>query len=154
MNCYYLKHLKNSTHSYCDSPYGDCYSETEPNCENCDDKFPPATAGRAAAMWTGGWPALCCGEWVLYIEGKNVTNKIPEELRTSSMNTLGKYQTWHFENWEEVWNSYTDGLDRDSWIAENDYWLSTITPDRTLKEEIYEAIQAEDWRHNSCGGCI
>jgi len=106
------------------------------------------------AEWSGQWPSLCIGEWKLIVDGKDVSEKIPEDLRDRSMDTFGTYQSWHFENWMEVFESYEDGLLRDDWIDENDYWLSNITDDQHIKEQIYDAINAEDFRSNSCGGCI
>lgn len=37
------------------------------------------------AKWTGRGFALCIGEWKLYVDGKDVTDKIPEDLRTEPM---------------------------------------------------------------------
>lgn len=36
------------------------------------------------AKWTGCGFAHCVGEWKLYVDGKDVTNKIPEDFRTNS----------------------------------------------------------------------
>ena len=104
--------------------------------------------------WSGKYPCLCFGEWQLKVNNKDVTDKIPVSLRKREMNTYGTYQSWHFENWIEVFEDYTDGLDEDEWITENDYWLNKITKDYSIKSEIFKAIQSEDFRSGSCGGCI
>lgn len=106
------------------------------------------------AEWSGSYPCLCHGKWTLKINGKNVSDLIPEELRESEMNTYGTYESWHFENWMEVFEDYEDGLDCDEWIEENKYWLDTITEDLNTQMEIYHAINKQDWRAGSCGGCI
>lgn len=106
------------------------------------------------AYWTGKYPNLCSGTWELYKDGKDISNMIPEELRHSEMNTFGTYNDWYFEDWDVIWNKYTDGLDCSDWIKENDYWLSKITADKHEKKAIFDAIQEEDWRYSSCGGCI
>ena len=106
------------------------------------------------ARWSGHFPNLCCGEWSLEVNGVDVSMYIPDELKTSSMNTYGMYEEWHFENWTEVWKSYEDGLMGDEWIEKNKYWLDTITDDINVQEEIFIAINMNDWRHGSCGGCI
>lgn len=106
------------------------------------------------ARWSGSYPCLCFGEWTLKIDGKDVSKKIPEDLRKSSMNTYGTYQSWHFEDWMEVFEGYDDGLDCGEWIEENAYWLNTIAGDYSVQEKIYHAINAEDFRSGSCGGCI
>ena len=40
------------------------------------------------------------------------------------------------------------------WIKENAYWLDKITDDYNTQKEIFTAIQQEDFRSGSCGGCI
>lgn len=100
------------------------------------------------AEWNGKWPALCCGEWSLEVNGQDMTDKIPESLRKSSMNTCGSYQRWHFgDDWEVIWESYTDGLQCEE-------WLDTITTDKNLQIDIFNEISESDFRHGSCGGCI
>lgn len=106
------------------------------------------------AKWSGSYPCLCHGEWTLIVNGKNVSGLIPKELRKSEMNTYGIYEEWHFENWKEVFEDYVDGLKCDEWIAENKYWLDSITDDLEIQKEIFHAINEKDWRSGSCGGCI
>lgn len=106
------------------------------------------------AKWSGSYPTLCRGEWTLKVNGKNVSGLIPRKLRHSAMNTYGTYEEWHFEDWKEVFEDYEDGLVCEEWIAENKYWLDTITEDYDTQVEIYKAINKHDWRNGSCGGCI
>ena len=107
------------------------------------------------AHWSGGYPTLCFGEWTLEIDGKNVSDKIPSDLINSPMNTAGTYSRWHFnKNWMEETDYYYDGLEVDDWIDANNDWLNNITKDYALKERIFYAIQEQDFRHGSCGGCI
>ena len=108
---------------------------------------------KVEAVWTGKWPCLCHGEWILTIDGREIN--LPENVKDSPMNTEGTYEKWQFENgYEEVWETYTNGLPFDDWAMKNQSWLSEITTDRELQREIYLAFQAHDWRHGSCGGCI
>lgn len=106
------------------------------------------------AKWSGSYPCLCSGEWNLEVNGVDVTCYIPIELRKSPMETLGEYQSWHFENWIEVFESYVDGLSCHEWIEKNKNWLDIITDDIEVQMEIFNAINAKDWRHGECGGCI
>lgn len=101
--------------------------------------------------WTGAYPNLCSGEWVILKNGVRV--EIPAEFRNASMNTFGTYSTWHFENWEEVFEDYEDGLIFEEWIKVNS-WVYTIATTEPEQRELYQKIADEDWRHNSCGGCI
>ena len=110
---------------------------------------------QVSAHWSGGYPTLCFGEWTLEIDGKNVSDKIPIDLINSPMNTAGTYSRWHFnKNWMEETDYYDDGLEVDDWIDANNDWLNNITKDYALKERIFYAIQEQDFRPGSCGGCI
>lgn len=102
------------------------------------------------AEWTGSYPCLCSGVWKLFINGEDFSLLIPEELRYGEMGTYGTYQSWHFENWTEVFDSYTDGLQCEEWIAANP-WVQKL-PASPI--DVFYAIQAVDWRHGECGGCI
>ena len=106
------------------------------------------------AYWSGSYPNLCSGRWRLEVNGVDVTCYIPPKLRNCPMETLGEYQSWHFENWNEVFESYVDGLSCNEWIEKNKYWLDIITDDIDVQTEIFNAINEEDWRYGSCGGCI
>ena len=107
------------------------------------------------ANWSGSYPCLCSGTWTLEINGKDVSHLIPKVLRSDEMNTFGTYYTWGFDDdWMEVWENYKDGLKCSEWIKENKYWLDEITTDKDIQIEIFEAINEEDFRRNSCGGCI
>lgn len=106
------------------------------------------------AEWTGSYPCLCSGTWILKVNGVDVSDKIPKNKRHRDMNTYGEYEEWHFENWLEVFDYYEDGLYEDEWIKENLEWLLKISSDNDVHKEIFKAIQKCDWRHNSCGGCI
>lgn len=43
------------------------------------------------AKWSGKYPCRCYGEWSLFIGGVDYSHIIPENLRTSHMNTAGTY---------------------------------------------------------------
>lgn len=101
--------------------------------------------------WTGSYPCLCHGQWILKINGKGYSDLVP--FGSSPANTYGTYSEWHFENWLEVFEDYEDGLDESDWIKENKEWLDKL-PSGTNYSEVFKAFQSQDWRHNSCGGCI
>lgn len=103
------------------------------------------------ATWSGKYPNLCNGKWTLIINDQDFSYLLNGK---GEMNTFGEYDSWHFENWDEVWETYEDGLNLYEWIEENKEWLTIISDDRDVHEAIYNEISSEDWRHNSCGGCI
>lgn len=110
---------------------------------------------KVEAKWSGSCPCLCNGEWTLFIDGKDVSDKIPKDYRNEPMNTNGVYSSWRFGNdWEVEWHNYEDGLKCEDWIKENKEWLDRITTDKCEQEDIYYAFQLNDWRYESCGGCI
>ena len=102
------------------------------------------------AKWSGEYPCRCSGEWSLFIGGINYSHMIPENLRTSHMNTAGTYQEWHFVDWIEQFEDYEDGLEFEEWVAENP-WVHDLPASLF---DIYLAFQAEDFRPGECGGCI
>lgn len=102
------------------------------------------------AKWSGKYPCRCSGKWSLFIEGVDYSHMIPEDLRTSHMNTAGTYQEWHFVDWIEEFEDYKDGLEFEEWVAENP-WVHDLPASLF---DIYLAFQAEDFRPGECGGCI
>ena len=102
------------------------------------------------AIWTGEYPSFCHGEWKLMIDGVDLSHLIPKELRNSPMGTFGTYQSWHFEDWMEVFEDYEDGLYFEAWYERNP-WVDAV-PAPPI--EIYSAFSEQDWRHGQCGGCI
>ena len=109
---------------------------------------------KVEAKWTGDYPNLCSGQWILKVDNIDVSHLIPEELRNDPMYTYKTYKRWYFNNWQEEWESYEDGLFCDEWLEENEYWLEKISTDPFVWVEIYEAINSQDWRYGECGGCI
>jgi hypothetical protein len=102
--------------------------------------------------WTGHYPCLCHGEWVITVNGEKVD--LPEDVIDSPMNTAGIYRTWHFgDNWSEEWEFYSDGLDFEDWVAQAG-WLKDLDLSGPETLDLYTQISEQDWRHNSCGGCI
>lgn len=109
-----------------------------------------------SALWTGSYPSLCFGEWVIVIDGIQLTG-----LGDSPFGIYGSYSSWSFgEDWDENWESYKSGLQLDEWIKcpPNGLLESLarhgIEASTTLMEQLYDEIGAQDWRHGSCGGCI
>lgn len=107
------------------------------------------------AKWTGEYPTLCSGTWVLTVNGVDCSHIIPNSLKHSHMNTYQIYETQSFDkNLDVEFTENEDGLKRDEWIAENKYWLDNITTNLNEQIAIFHEFQTEDWRHGTCGGCL
>ena len=104
------------------------------------------------ANWSGSDICLCIGSWSLFVNGKDVTDKIPDGLLNSPMGTYGEYND--YSNTDDAPDVYSEGLQCEEWIKENLTWLSTISKDSNIHKEIFTAIQKHDWRYNSCGNCL
>lgn len=109
--------------------------------------------------WTGSYPSLCFGEWVIKYDG--IELNMPDYIKKCDMGTYGEYSSWYFdENMSECDESYYDGLDEANWIVKNYDWIKDMFDEknihitRELLGELYDKISAEDFRSGSCGGCI
>ena len=103
------------------------------------------------AKWSGKYPNLCQGVWSIFVDGIDYSDYIPKEIRHSPMGTHGFYSEWSFDDdYGEVWEEYEDGLHFGEWAKQND-WVKNIPANPF---DIYCAFNVEDWRYDSCGGCI
>lgn len=102
--------------------------------------------------WTGAWPCLCSGQWILFVDGVDMSDTIP--FQGEPAGTFGEYASWHFdEDYLEVWDSYKSGRGCDEWCKEYAEWLGSIAPSEDWPI-VFAAFSEYDWRHGECGGCI
>lgn len=108
-----------------------------------------------SATWNGRYPSFCSGTWSLTMNGVDISDKIPPELRTEPMNTEGTYfrRTLNHKGVEER-SEYSHGLPMEAWIEANRYWLDKITQDPVELRELYNTFNYHDWRYCQCGGCL
>ena len=105
------------------------------------------------ARWSTQGNTLCLGHWIINYKGLPLT--LPLERNEKDMGTNNIYNFMDPED-----ELYREGLEEDDWIVENIDWLSDvfITHDIPLEEMLfrafYQAVNKEDWRCGSCGGCI
>lgn len=130
-------------------------------CPNCGAPLIPFNGQKHTiiATWSGSYPSLCCGRWSISVDG--VILPIPDNKIKETMNTFGVYTSWHFDvHWSEIFEDYEDGLGKSQWIAENKSWidegLAKINKHFSYDDYciLYDAIQKQDFRMGSCGGCI
>lgn len=110
-------------------------------------------------VWTGKWPCLCRGKWVIEYDGKSL--KIPDYRIYKDMNTNGIYSFWHFtDNYDVEYEDIESGLDCDEWIESNREWIEKMFKDAGIKvteellTQLFEQINSQDFRMGTCGGCI
>lgn len=88
---------------------------------------------------------------MLFKDGEEVDTRIP--FQGIPAYTYGEYTRWEFVDWVEEFSSYKDGMMFEEWRVEHRHWLDSIAPHNEHRA-IYEAFQSNDWRYDSCGGCI
>ena len=103
--------------------------------------------------WSAKGNTLCLGHWeISYLDLPVV---LPRARRDQDMGTENIYNYL-----DPDYELYREGLNEDDWIVENIEWLSDMFIEHNipLEEEIirafYQAVNKEDWRCGSCGGCI
>lgn len=114
--------------------------------------------------WSGKYPTLCYGKWIITIDGISLTGLDNEDFRTFNTydNNLLRIQT--LEEGVVVDCTYEDGLFFEKWLEElkthdiNGLYASLKKhgfniEDVDFLEKLYNEIKSSDWRHNSCGGC-
>lgn len=102
------------------------------------------------ALWTGRYPNLCQGEWILIINQVDYTDKIPPWKRFRPMGTYGEYQVNTWGDGDEIHYSYTYGFHYRQWLKRNKWVLKLPAK----PHDVFAAFQAADWQPQSCGGCI
>ena len=114
---------------------------------------------RFKANYSGGYPNLCGGKWSLTY--KRLPVILPSEQVQGDKGTYGTYTRWYFDNnWVECTEDYEDGMLRDEWVAKNKHWVDKMFIQHNIElscknySDLYAAFQENDWRHDSCGGCI
>ena len=97
---------------------------------------------------------FCRGNWVMTVDGVDVTDKIPSEFNSKGANTFNTYYHIGTKDANVVRHYYDDGLKQDNWIEENKFWLDQITTDTDTHKRIFECMNFHDWRPGHCGDCI
>lgn len=107
-------------------------------------------------QWTGGGWTLCNGEWLIAVDGIDISEHIPNSIRTSSMYTYKTtFDSCAYEYDPDGEVTFTDGLKFNDWIHENMWWIGELP---IIEPEdyplLYALIQENDFRQGTCGGCI
>lgn len=106
-----------------------------------------------SARWSAKGNNLCLGAWEIDYRGRRLT--IDAQRGENDMGTFGIF-SYIFPDDEDL----AEGLREDEWIAENAGWLGElftahgIPADEEQRRWFYRAVNAQDWRCGSCGGCL
>jgi len=105
------------------------------------------------ATWSEQGHTICLGHWEISYQGRPL--RIPGARLDQDMGTYGIYSFLFPDDPE-----FAEGLEEEEWILENVDWLTDlfISEDIPVDEQhfrwFYQAVNAQDWRCGSCGGCI
>ncbi len=105
------------------------------------------------ARWTSKGHTLCLGHWEISYQDRLLT--LPEQYLESDLGTWGVYDPIYDDDPE-----FSEGFKEEDWIIANVDWLldlfieADIPTDQKHMAWLYQAVNAEDWRCGSCGGCI
>lgn len=113
----------------------------------------PIVSNPFTARWTATGNNVCLGEWDIRYHGRPV--KLGAGRREKDLGTYGIF-SYIFPDDEE----FAEGLREDDWILENIGWLSDLFAEHDIPVDevhmrwFYRAVNPQDWRCGSCGGCI
>jgi len=105
------------------------------------------------ARWSATGNNLCLGRWEILYRGHLLA--LDSERHEKDMGTYGIF-SYIFPDDEEL----AEGLTEDEWILENAGWLGELFAQHAIPRDeahlrwLYQAINPQDWRCESCGGCL
>lgn len=105
------------------------------------------------ARWTATGNNLCLGEWEIHYQGRRLL--LDADRRDKDMGTFGIF-SYIFPDDED----FAEGLDEDEWVQANAGWLgklfaaNDVPSDEEHLRWFYRAVNRQDWRCGSCGGCL
>jgi hypothetical protein len=106
-----------------------------------------------SANWTAKGNNLCLGHWEIHYQGKLLT--LDADKRDKDMGTYAIFSYIYPDD-----EDFAEGAPEDDWIEMNAAWLgelfvsNDIPCDEKHMRWLYQAINSNDWRCSSCGGCI
>ncbi|MBT3346994.1 MAG: hypothetical protein HOM84_00940 [Thiotrichales bacterium] len=105
-----------------------------------------------SAAWSSKGDTICLGHWELSYQDLSI--ELPAEKRDDDLGTYGIYSYIYPDD-----PDFAEGLKESDWILENMEWLAQlfdrykIPLDEKHLSWLYQALNLEDWRCGSCGGC-
>lgn len=105
------------------------------------------------ARWTAKGSNLCLGHWEITYYEQQI--ELADEQRVHDMGTYGIYSYIYPDD-----EDFAEGVHEEAWVAKNNKWLTElfnkygIPVDESHMHWFYQAVNMNDWRCGSCGGCI
>jgi len=105
------------------------------------------------AQWSKKGHSLCLGHWI--ISYCDLPIALPDKQLNNDMGTWGVYDPIYDNDPE-----FCEGKLEDDWVITNADWLIDvfIAHDIEVSEQnmrwFYQAVNEDDWRCGSCGGCM
>ena len=105
------------------------------------------------AKWSAEGHTLCLGKWHITYLGLPLT--LPLKQAENDMGTLGNFSYLYPDD-----EAYIEGKPLEEWVEDNIDWLMEVFEQHgipltsDLIEFFYQAVNDQDWRCSSCGGCI
>lgn len=105
------------------------------------------------ARWTAKGNNLCLGHWEISYLGNPI--QLPLADKQKDMGTYGIYSYIFSDD-----DTFAEGSPEDDWIISKGAWLSNLFTQSNIPVDekhfrwFYQAVNSQDWRCGSCGGCI
>lgn len=105
------------------------------------------------ANWSSQGHTLCLGHWQITYLGLPVT--LPQKYAEKDMNTRDNF-SFMFPDEDE----FIEGIAFPEWLEANVDWLLAVFEKHNIPSDpehfelFYMAVNQNDWRCSSCGGCI
>lgn len=106
-----------------------------------------------SANWSAQGHSLCLGHWqITYLDLPLI---LPQPQAENDMGTRANFSYFYPDD-----DDYIEGLAFEDWLEENVDWLLTVFEQHNIPTEaeyfvwFYQAVNAQDWRCSSCGGCM
>lgn len=105
------------------------------------------------ARWSAQGHTLCLGHWEITYLGLPIV--LPQPYVEKDMGTRGNF-SYLFEDDDD----FIEGEPFETWLDINIDWLLDVFEQHNIPTEaeyfefFYQAVNAQDWRCSSCGGCM
>ncbi len=104
------------------------------------------------AKWSSQGHTLCLGHWQITFQGLPII--LPTKQAENNMGTYGNFSYFYPDD-----DTFIEGTPFEDWIELNIEWLLNVFERHQIPTEadyfafFYQAVNTQDWRCSSCGGC-